>query len=182
VYLVSRGGKFLCAGWFGGRVLTLPQVRTACQEEICATGGLRSILDGMSIVLGDFPLPVTPVEISKLVDAFYTKVQRDSVIGPIFNAQVKDWPAHLALLKEFWASVLLGTGSFRGNPLETHLKLPLSREHFERWLALFAETALELLPPEQAEIFISKSERIAETFQRGMAARRGGAGILSGSE
>ena len=121
---------------------------------------------------------VTTDEIGRLVDAFYSKVQVDPVIGPIFNEQVEDWPAHLALLKEFWAAVLLGTGSFKGNPLETHLKMTLSAEHFERWLALFRETALELLPEERAEVFISKSRRIAETFQRGMAARRGGLGIL----
>ncbi len=121
---------------------------------------------------------VTTDEIGRLVDAFYAKVQVDPVIGPIFNEQVEDWPAHLALLKEFWAAVLLGAGSFRGNPLETHLKMTLSGEHFERWVALFRETALELLPEERAEVFISKSRRIAETFQRGMAARRGGLGMV----
>jgi hemoglobin len=122
--------------------------------------------------------PVTTSEISMLVDAFYAKVQHDSVIGPIFNEQVEDWPAHLALLKEFWASVLLGAGTFKGNPLEKHLKLPLSREHFERWLSLFAETARELLPQERAAVFIEKSQRIAETFQRVMAARQQGLGIM----
>ena len=132
----------------------------------------------MSIVHDGLTPRVTTDEIGRLVDAFYSKVQVDPVIGPIFNEQVEDWPAHLALLKEFWASVLLGTGSFKGNPLETHLKMTLSAEHFERWLALFRETALELLPEERAEVFISKSRRIAETFQRGMAARRGGLGIL----
>jgi hemoglobin len=121
--------------------------------------------------------PVNEADINALVDAFYTKVQHDAVIGPIFNEAVEDWPAHLALLKGFWASVLLGMGRFTGNPLETHLKLPLSREHFERWLALFAETATELLPVEKAKLFIDKSQRIAETFQRGMAARRSGLGI-----
>ena len=126
------------------------------------------------MVQDGLPPRVTTEEIGRLVDAFYAKVQLDPVIGPIFNEQVKDWPAHLALLKEFWAAMLLGTGSFRGNPLETHLKMTLSAEHFERWLALFQETALELLPAESAELFIAKSRRIAETFQRGMAARRGG--------
>jgi hemoglobin len=121
---------------------------------------------------------VTPAEISLLVDAFYARVQKDVVIGPIFNAQVEDWPAHLALLKEFWASVLLGAGRFSGNPLETHLKMTLSKEHFERWLALFAQTASELLPAKQAEIFVNKSQRIAETFQRGIAARRSGLGVV----
>ena len=120
-------------------------------------------------------------DISALVDEFYLRVQRDGVIGPIFNEAVEDWPAHLALLKSFWASVLLGVGQFKGNPLETHLKLPLSREHFERWLALFAETATELLPVEKAKLFIDKSQRIAETFQRGMAARRSGLRLIPAS-
>jgi hemoglobin len=124
-------------------------------------------------------VPISEVDISALVDAFYAKVQHDAVIGPIFNEAVEDWPAHLALLKGFWASVLLGIGQFKGNPLETHMKLPISREHFERWLALFAETATELLPPEKAKQFIDKSQRIAETFQRGMAARRNGLEVVS---
>jgi hemoglobin len=123
--------------------------------------------------------PVNEADINALVDAFYSKVQHDAVIGPIFNEAVEDWPAHLKLLKGFWASVLLGIGRFNGNPLETHLKLPLNREHFERWLALFAETATELLPAEKAKLFIDKSHRIAETFQRGMAARRSGLGIVA---
>jgi hemoglobin len=121
---------------------------------------------------------ISEVEIGALVDEFYTRVQRDAVIGPIFNEQVEDWPAHLALLKGFWASVLLGVGQFKGNPLETHLKLKLEPQHFERWLALFRETATELLPAEKAAVFVDKSQRIAETFQRGMAARKSGLGIV----
>lgn len=124
---------------------------------------------------------ITQIEISSLVDAFYAKVQLDPVIGPIFNEAIEDWQAHLRLLKEFWASVLLGVGQFKGNPLETHMKLPISREHFERWLVLFAETASELLPVEKAKLFIDKSQRIAETFQRGMAARRSGLGLIPAS-
>lgn len=122
--------------------------------------------------------PVTEAEIGAVVDAFYFRVQQDSVIGPIFIEAVEDWPAHLALLKGFWASVLLGVGGFKGNPLETHMKLAIRREHFERWLALFAETAAELLPREKAQLFIDKSQRIAETFQRGMASRKSGLGVL----
>lgn len=137
-----------------------------------------SIVISMTISIAEAGAPVTENDINALVDAFYAKVQDDAVIGPIFNEAVEDWQAHLALLKGFWASVLLGVGQFKGNPLETHLKLPLSRKHFERWLALFAETATELLPKEKAKLFIDKSQRIAETFQRGMAARRGGFGIL----
>jgi len=121
---------------------------------------------------------VSEAEISGLVEEFYARVQRDAVIGPIFNEQVEDWPAHLTLLKEFWATVVLGAGRFKGNPLETHLKLQLEPEHFERWLALFAETARELLPTEKAGVFVEKSQRIAETLQRGIAARRSGLELI----
>lgn len=122
---------------------------------------------------------VSEGEIDLLVEAFYAQVRRDAVIGPIFNEQIEDWPAHLALLKDFWATVVLAAGRFRGNPLETHLKLKLEPEHFERWLGLFRETALEVLPREKAEVFIGKSERIAETFQRVIAARKMGLGMVA---
>lgn len=120
---------------------------------------------------------VSEGDIDVLVDTFYERVRRDAVIGPIFNAQVDDWPAHLALLKNFWATVILASGTFRGNPLEAHLKMELEPKHFERWLGLFRETALEVLPREKAEVFIAKSERIAETFQRVIAAKKAGLGI-----
>ncbi len=82
---------------------------------------------------------------------FTPGVRDDATIGPIFNEQVEDWPVHLALLKSFWASVLLGAGTFRGNPLEKHMMLPLEPEHFQVWLRLFRETAREVLRPEGAE-------------------------------
>ena len=109
--------------------------------------------------------PISEAEISTLVDAFYLKVRADASIGPIFNRTVEDWPRHLALLKNFWSTVLLTTGAYRGDPLATHLKLPLEREHFERWLALFSETATDLLDPEHAALVIRKSEQIAKNFQ-----------------
>jgi hemoglobin len=113
--------------------------------------------------------PITEPEISTLVDAFYAKVRHDPDIGPIFNAIVGDWPHHLATLKDFWSTVLLTTGRYKGDPMMTHLQLPLDPDHFSRWLALFAETATEVLSPEHAAIVIAKSQRIAQNFQAGIA-------------
>ena len=112
--------------------------------------------------------PITEPEISILVDTFYAKVRLDPDIGPIFNAIIDDWPYHLALLKDFWSTVLLTTGRYKGDPMMKHLQLPLDPEHFERWLALFAETAHEVLPPDHAATVIAKSHRIAQNFQAGM--------------
>ena len=116
---------------------------------------------------------ITEQEIGTLVDRFYAKVRVDSEIGPIFNAIVDDWPHHLALLKDFWSTVLLTTGRYKGDPMMRHLQLPLDPDHFSRWLALFAETAKEVMAPDHAEVIIAKSERIAGNFKAGLAYQRG---------
>lgn len=115
---------------------------------------------------------ITEQEISTLVDRFYAKVQLDPEIGPIFNETVEDWPTHLALLKNFWSTVMLTTGRYKGDPMMTHLQLPLEPAHFNRWLALFAETANEVMPPAIAASIIAKSERIAGNFKAGVAYQR----------
>jgi hemoglobin len=121
---------------------------------------------------------ITEAQISTLVEAFYAKVRRDPDIGPIFNAIVGDWPHHLATLKDFWSTVLLTTGRYKGDPMMTHLQLPLDPEHFERWLQLFTETAKEVLPKPVAETAILKAMRIAENFKAGIALQRDARGTL----
>ncbi len=116
---------------------------------------------------------ITEEEISNLVDRFYAKVRRDPAIGPIFNEKVEDWPTHLALLKDFWSTVVLTTRRYKGDPMMTHLQLPLEPSHFSRWLELFAETAKEVMAPEHAAVIIAKSERIAGNFKAGIAYQRG---------
>jgi hemoglobin len=116
---------------------------------------------------------ISPEEISNLVDRFYEKVRLDPEIGPVFNEAVEDWPTHLRLLKDFWSTVLFTERLYKGDPLSTHLKLPLKPAHFERWLALFAETAHEVMPPEHAAIVIAKSQRIAENFKLAIAYQQG---------
>lgn len=110
-------------------------------------------------------LEISEAQISTLVDTFYAKARRDSEIGPIFNAVVDDWPHHLALLKDFWSSVLLASGRYKGNPMMRHLPLGLDPQHFDRWLALFAETAHDIFSPESAAFVIERSHSIAESLQ-----------------
>ncbi|GGA63618.1 hypothetical protein GCM10011507_14030 [Edaphobacter acidisoli] len=115
---------------------------------------------------------ITEEEISTLVDRFYAKVRQDEEIGPIFNAIVDDWPHHLAKLKDFWSSTMLGSGRYKGHPMMTHLQLPLDPPHFHRWLTLFEETASETLRPTAAAEILDKAHRIAQNFQAGIAYQR----------
>jgi hemoglobin len=112
---------------------------------------------------------ITETEIASLVYSFYAKVRKDPEIGPIFNHAVQNWDAHLALLKDFWSTVLLTSGRYKGNPLLAHFRLPIEGEHFARWLALFAETANEVMSPSHAELVVRKANLISTNIKRVMS-------------
>lgn len=120
---------------------------------------------------------ITEPAIAELVARFYARARLDPLIGPVFNDAVEDWDEHLRTLNAFWSSVMLTTGRYKGNPMAAHLKLPIEPAFFERWLALWRETAAELFVPEVAARFQAKAERIAESlklalFYRPEAAQR----------
>ena len=111
--------------------------------------------------------------IERLVHAFYRRVRGDALLGPIFEARVADWDAHLTKMCVFWSSVALMSGRYHGQPMTAHLPLPVDSPHFDRWLALFAETAHELCPPAAAAHFLERAHRIADSLELGIAARNG---------
>src|SRR3981189_567722 len=86
---------------------------------------------------------ITELAIAALVERFYSKARRDPLIGPVFDAAVEDWDEHLRKLRDFWSSVMLTTGRYKGNPMAAHVKHPIEPAFFERWLALWRETAGE---------------------------------------
>jgi hemoglobin len=109
---------------------------------------------------------VNQAMIRTLVHAFYTKIRRDPELGPIFETAIDDWDAHLEKLCDFWSSVMLMSGRYKGNPMLAHMQLELIRpEHFERWLALFRETAVEICPGEAAAAFAQRAENIAKSLR-----------------
>jgi len=125
---------------------------------------------------------ISESEIGVLVDAFYERVRLEPTIGPIFSERIEDWPTHLGLLKSFWCSALLGAGTFKGSPLETHLRLSLEPEHFRVWLGLFAQTASELLLPSHAAMIVARAESIARNFQYAIANKDKQFSLLASSD
>ena len=109
-----------------------------------------------------------------LVERFYDKVRRDAVLGPIFKARISDWAPHLDRMVAFWSSVALMTGGYHGKPVPAHARLPVERAHFERWLALFRETARESCTPAGAEHVIERAERIARSLNIAVEQARAG--------
>jgi len=116
---------------------------------------------------------ITEAIIHDLVHAFYAKVRDDEMLGPIFAAEIDDWPPHLDKMCKFWSSVVLMTGVYKGRPMPVHAKLPgIGREHFTRWLQLFRQTAAEVCDEPAASLFIDRAERIAQSLQLGIALHR----------
>lgn len=105
--------------------------------------------------------------LERLVHAFYARVREDAKLGPIFNGAIADWPEHLDKLQAFWSSVMLTSGRYKGQPVPAHAKHrdAITPELFDRWLALWGQTARELMTPNAAEALEAKAARIAESLQ-----------------
>lgn len=108
-----------------------------------------------------------------LVHSFYARVRNDALLGPVFAARISDWESHLQRMCAFWSSVALMSGRYHGQPMEKHLPLPVDSRHFDRWLALFTETAGEICEPAAAEHFIERANRIAQSLELGIAGQNG---------
>ena len=99
--------------------------------------------------------------IRTVVDEFYRAAREDPDLGPVFAAHVDDWDDHLATMRRFWASVLLGQRSYSGNPFLKHLAVPeLTRRHFRKWLELFSETLGVHCAPADAEAWEATARRM----------------------
>lgn len=104
-------------------------------------------------------------EIQILVQEFYGKVRKDTLIGPIFDQQAKvDWDEHIPKLINFWSDLLLGEDSYQGRPFPPHVRFNLEISHFERWLQLFMETVDENFVGLKADEAKRRALGIAKNF------------------
>ena len=95
------------------------------------------------------------------------------MLGPIFEAKIHDWEEHLAKLTDFWSSIVLMSGRYKGRPMPVHAAIPeISDDHFVRWLKLFGDTAGEVFPAQAALLFKDRAMRIAESLKAGIAIQR----------
>jgi len=111
--------------------------------------------------------------IERLVRGFYARVRADELLGPVFESRIADWEPHLRGMFAFWSSVALHSGVYHGDPMSRHVALPVDARHFDRWLALFTETARGLCPPAAAALFVDRAHRIARSLEMGVACARG---------
>jgi hemoglobin len=116
--------------------------------------------------------------ILNLLCHFYADVRQDPLIGPIFNAQIKDWEEHLKIIASFWETLVGGPRTYaRPMPMK-HLPLRLREEHFERWLFLWQANCRAQLPTDLAREMIDLAHHIADKLHLILGISDNGLGSL----
>jgi hemoglobin len=107
--------------------------------------------------------------LSRLIKWFYAKVRYEPEVAEIFSAHVHDWPGHIRLIIDFWATMTGGPQVYPGG-MGKHIFLRLQPHHFSVWLAVWEQNCIELLPHEEAMELIQLAHNIGDDLRR-MAAR-----------
>lgn len=116
---------------------------------------------------------ITEESIKILIDNFYQKVRQNPELKPLFENKIgtsyEAWKPHLQTMYDFWSSIMLSSGKYKGNPLKKHKDLePFDENNFAIWLKLFKETAQEIFEDDIAQKFVEKSEMIAKSLRYGL--------------
>ena len=112
-------------------------------------------------------------DIKWLVDRFYSKIQTDDLLAPVFSSRITDWEPHLQTMYSFWDMALFGTKGYSGNPFSKHIDLPVESAHFNRWLHLFLETLNERFEGPVAAGAMQKASTVARIFLSRITQARG---------
>ena len=107
----------------------------------------------------------TRYDVTIMVHEFYKQVKNDSLLGGVFIGAIgKNWDAHLEKMVNFWDSLLFHEPVYSGQPYPKHADLPISHEHFERWLHLFYKTIDANFTGVKADEAKSKAANVAKVF------------------
>jgi hemoglobin len=105
----------------------------------------------------------TKQDVELLVDTFYRRVLQDVGLSPFFKNL--DFKVHMPKMVHFWSFVLLDEPGYTTNVTDKHMHMPLSKEHFDRWVELFHTTVNEIFTGEKAEMAKQRATLIAWTIQ-----------------
>jgi hemoglobin len=114
---------------------------------------------------------LTPQSIAVLVDRFCERAAADPELAAVCGCGPDGEGA--GALHDFWIEALLGGARHDGDPFG-HVPVPPDHPLFERWLALFRDTADEVYTPDLAALFARKAERLADSLRTGMWFTPGG--------
>ena len=170
---IAGVGEVLRSGW----ITTGPQARAfeAALSEHCGGRPVRAYSSGT--ITMEIALRLAGVGAGdEVITTPLTWVSTANVIlevgaRPVFVDVARvDLSVHLPVMGDFWETVLLRAGRYRGNALRPHVVLDaevrLTAAHFARWLALWGATIDERHAGDTAELAKVQARRIAGSISR----------------
>lgn len=103
--------------------------------------------------------------LAKLLHHFYADIRQHNLVGPIFNRQIHDWPAHLETIGSFWARLTGGPSGYSGQVPAKHMNLGLGANHFQAWLQLWEFNCRNYLAAREAQEMISLAHDIGRRLK-----------------
>jgi len=100
-----------------------------------------------------------------LLRHFYADVRQQELIGPVFNRQIENWPAHLETIADFWSNVTGGPMRYNGPMPMKHVPLGIDARHFDAWLDLWRRHCRAHIGGVDAEDLIVAAESIGERIR-----------------
>ena len=102
-------------------------------------------------------------DIRLLVDTFYNRAKNDDLLAPIFAQRIHYHS--LEPLYKYWETILVGEEAQVEIPFPKHADLPLTHQHFDRWLSLFHQTVDDLFIGAVADKAKFRAIRMSEVFR-----------------
>ncbi|HXT12013.1 MAG TPA: group III truncated hemoglobin [Candidatus Angelobacter sp.] len=104
-------------------------------------------------------------KLANLLRHFYSDIRQHQLVGPIFNRQIHDWPAHLETIQSFWARLTGGPSDYAGRMPFKHMPLGLDATHFQAWLQLWEFNCRAHLEANAAREMISLAHEIGRRLK-----------------
>lgn len=80
-------------------------------------------------------------DIKFIVNTFYQRIQKNEVLGPIFEERIAGrWEQHLEKMYRFWQTILFNEHTYNGAPFPPHATMPIDERHFTIWVKTWTET------------------------------------------
>jgi hemoglobin len=103
--------------------------------------------------------------IALLLRHFYSDVRQHGLLGPVFNRQIDDWPAHLEKIGSFWARLTGGPSAYAGGMPAKHFNLGIEPQHFTAWLQLWSFNCRSYLKESEAQEMILLAQEIGQRLK-----------------
>lgn len=104
-------------------------------------------------------------DIKLMVNTFYGRIQKNHVLGPIFEERVGGrWEQHLEKMYRFWQTILIDEHTYSGAPFPPHARMPIDESHFIIWVQNWTGTVDEFFSGPVAEEAKKRGTLMAAIF------------------